>query len=104
MYSRLLIQNIHNNKNTNNKNNKNKSVQLKYTTNKHHQTLIYNKLDKINKLDRAILNQQMEVNQCSLSRKCDVYDQNRSIRKLSLLKDLKCKWEKELLYMYFEEI
>ncbi len=96
MYNRLSIQNI--NKNNNN------SFQLKYT-NKHHQTLIYNKLDKINKLDRAILNQQMKVNQCSLSnKKCDVDDQNRSIRKLSLLKDLKSKWEKELLYMYFEEI
>jgi len=97
MYNRLSIQNIYNNKNTN------KYFQLKYT-NKHHQTLIYNKLEKINKLDRAILNQQMEVNRCSLSQKCDVDDQNRSIRKLSLMKDLKTKWEKELLYMYFEEI
>ena len=97
MYNRLSIQNIYNNKNNN------KSFQLKYT-NKHHQKLIYNKLDKINKLDRAILNQQMEVNQCSLSQKCDVDDQNRSIRKLALMKDLKTKWEKEALYMYFEEI
>ena len=97
MYYRLSIQNVYNNKNNKG------SFQLKYT-NKQHQTLIYNKLDKINKLDRAILNQQMEVNQCSLSNNCEVDNQNRSIRKLSLLKNLKNKWEKELLYMYFEEI
>ena len=96
MYNRLLIQNIYNNNN-------NKPFKLKFT-NKDHKTVIYNKLDKINKLDRAILNQQMDVNKCSLSEKCDVDDQNRSIRKLLLLKDLKTKWEKELLYMYFEEI
>ena len=96
MYTRLSIQNIYNN------NNNNKAFQLKYT-NEHQKILIYNKLDNIHKLDRAILNQQMEVNHCSFSKKCDVDDRNRSIGKLSLLKDLKSKWEKELLYMYFEE-
>lgn len=97
MYTRLSIQNVYNNKNDY------QSFQLKYK-NKNQQTLIYNKLDKIHKLDRAILNQQMEVNHCSFSKKCDVDDRNRSIKKLSLLKDLKSKWEKELLYMYFDEI
>ena len=96
MYTRLSIQNINNNNN-------NKSFQLKYT-NEHQKILIYNKLDKIHKLDRAILNQQMKVNHCSLIEICDNDDKNRSVRKLFLLKDLKTKWEKELLYMYFEEI
>lgn len=103
MYNRLSIKNSYH-CNYNNNNDRSRIFQLKYTTNKHHQTLIYNKIDKINKLDRTILNQQMEVNQCSLTNNCEADNKNMSIRKLSLLKDLKTKWEKELLYMYFEEI
>lgn len=99
MYTILPIQNVYNNNNNNN----NKSFKLKYTM-ESQKILIYNKVDKINKLNRAILNQQTKVNYCSLSEKCDINDQNTSIRKLILLKDLKNKWEKELLYMYFEEI
>ena len=97
MYKRLLIQNVYNNGNNE------KSFRLKYT-NKHQQRLIYDKIDKINKLDRAILNNQMEINHCSLCKTCSVEEQNKSVKKLSLMKNLKSKWEKELLYMYFEEI
>jgi len=97
MYNKLSLQNLYNNDNSS------KSFKLKYF-NKHHRTLISNKLDKINKLDRAILNQQMKVNECLLGEKCEVDDKKMSIQKLSSLKDLKSKWEKELLYMYFEEI
>lgn len=81
----------------------NKPFKMKFE-NKEYRKVLYKKIENIKSLDRAIFNIHLKMNSMFDAEHENIKENKETnVEQLTQLYDLKNKWEKELMYMYFEE-